>query len=92
MPSIHTRTKTRGPVRRRTRRPRRAVAAPVALPPTQKVMFTLEPADLAWLDTTAATLKGVRRRTTKSELVRLGLWLLRQKEVEEVRELLRQVD
>lgn len=55
-------------------------------------MFTLESADLAWLDTTVATLKGVRRRTTKSELVRSGLWILRQKELEELRELLRQID
>jgi hypothetical protein len=55
-------------------------------------MFTLELADLTWLDTTVATLKAVRRRTTKSELVRVGLWTLRQKEIDEVRELLRQVD
>jgi hypothetical protein len=55
-------------------------------------MFTPEPANLTWLDTTVASLKAVRWRTTKSELVRLGLWTLRQKEIDELRELPRQVD
>jgi hypothetical protein len=47
---------------------------------------------VAWLDTTVAQLKRVRRRTTKSEMVRLGISVLRQRDPDELRDLLRQLD
>ena len=58
----------------------------------QRVMSTLEPDEVTWLDTTVARLKSVRRRTNKSEMVRLGLSVLRQRDPDELRELLRQLD
>ena len=52
------------------------------MPRPHKVMFTLESANLTWLDTTVASLKAVRWGTTKSELVRLGIWTMSHKEID----------
>ena len=62
------------------------------IPALERTMFTLERDDVTWLDTTVAQLKWVRRRTTKSEMVRLGISVLRQCKPDELRELLRQLD
>lgn len=58
----------------------------------QKMLVTLEQDDLSWLDTTVGTLKGLRRRTNKSEVIRVGLKLLREKTLDELRALLRDLD
>ena len=63
-----------------------------SLPAPERVMFTLERDDMAWLNTTVAQLKRTRRRTTKSEMVRLGISVLRQRDSDELRDLLRQLD
>jgi hypothetical protein len=63
-----------------------------SLPALERVMFTLERDDMMWLNTTVAQLKRTRRRTTKSEMVRLGISVLRQRDPDELRDLLRQLD
>lgn len=55
----------------------------------RKALFVLEAGDLEWLDATVAVLKRRRRRTSKSELMRLGLSLMKDKSEEELRQLLR---
>ena len=57
-----------------------------------KALFVMEPDDLQWLDSVVATLKSTRRRTNKSEMIKLGVALMRQKTLDELRELLRQLD
>ncbi len=58
----------------------------------RKALFVLEAKDLEWLDMTVATLKSTRRRTNKSEMMKLGLSLLKQKSPEELLGLLRNLD
>jgi hypothetical protein len=60
-----------------------------SLPPQQKLLLTLEQEDLDWLNTTVAHLKSMRRGSSKSELLRAGLSLLRKKTLDELREILR---
>jgi hypothetical protein len=60
--------------------------------PLEKVMFVLEPADLEWLDTTVARIKPGRRRTSKSELMRLGIGIMKNMDPEELRQRLRDLD
>lgn len=60
--------------------------------PLRKALFVVEAQDLEWLDMTVATLKQTRRRTNKSELVKLGLSLIKGKNPEELKELLRNLD
>jgi hypothetical protein len=60
--------------------------------PLEKVMFVLEPADVAWLDATVAGLKAGRRRTSKSELMRLGIAIMKKLDPQELRQQLRDLD
>jgi len=60
--------------------------------PLRKALFVLEAPDLEWLDMTVATLKSTRRRTNKSELIKLGVALMKEKNLDELRELLRNLD
>lgn len=58
----------------------------------RKALFVLEAKDLEWLDMTVATLKSTRRRTNKSEMIKLGIALMKEKSPEELRDLLRNLD
>jgi hypothetical protein len=60
--------------------------------PLVKAMFVLEPDDLAWLDTTVGGLKPERRRTNKSEMIRLGIAIMKRMDPEELRQQLRELD
>jgi hypothetical protein len=60
--------------------------------PLEKVMFVIEPADLAWLNTAVTELKAVRRRTSKSEMIRLGIAIMKKMDTEELRQHLRDLD
>jgi hypothetical protein len=55
-------------------------------------MFVIEPSDLAWLNTAVSELKAVRRRTSKSELMRLAIAIMKKMDPEELREQLKQLD
>lgn len=58
----------------------------------RKALFVLEAKDLEWLDMTVATLKSTRRRTNKSEMMKLGIALMREKGPEQLLGLLRNLD
>ena len=60
--------------------------------PLEKVMFVIEPADLAWLNSAVADLKTVRRRTSKSEMIRLGIAIMKKMGPDELRQQLRELD
>jgi len=60
--------------------------------PVRKALFVLAAEDLEWLDSTVAHLKRKRRRTNKSELVRLGIALIKQLSEDELRQQLRELD
>jgi hypothetical protein len=90
-----TRATTSKPRRQRTfsneaasRRNRLQFAPPSRKVPL-KILVSVEPEDLEWLDVTVGTLKGTRRSTTKSEIVRAGLKLLMEKRPDELKELIR---
>lgn len=70
------------------RRSRAHFAAPPRKSPP-KILVSVEPADLEWLDVTVGALKSSRRSTTKSEIVRAGLKLLMEKRPDELKELIR---
>jgi hypothetical protein len=55
----------------------------------RKALFVVDAADLEWLDSTVAVLKRKRRKTNKSEIIRLGLALMKEKSTEELGKLLR---
>jgi hypothetical protein len=55
----------------------------------RKALFVVDATDLEWLDSTVATLKKKRRKTNKSELIRLGLFLMKAKKTEDLANLLR---
>jgi hypothetical protein len=55
----------------------------------RKALFVVDATDLEWLDTTVALLKRKRRKTNKSEIIRLGLALVKEKSAEELGRLLR---
>jgi len=81
--------------RRRPSAPRRKAGKSAAAhepPPLEKVMFVIEPADLAYLNTTVANLKAERRRTSKSELIRLGIAIMQNMDPGELRQHLRDLD
>lgn len=84
------------PKSRRTPTERRKLGqgllSPKALKPLEKVMFVLEPGDLDWLNKTVAGLKAERRRTSKSEMVRLGIAIMKKMPPDELREELRALD
>jgi hypothetical protein len=58
----------------------------------RKALFVLDVQDLEWLDTTVARLKRTRRKTSKSELMRLGVSMMKQLSEEELRRRLRELD
>jgi hypothetical protein len=69
--------------------PRRRAADDMGDASSRKLLVSFEVEDLEWLNVTVGTLKNSRRRTTKSEIVRMGLKLLREKRPDELKELLR---
>jgi hypothetical protein len=58
----------------------------------QPVLISLYPTDVAWLAATVTRLKRKRRKTAKSELVRLGLSLLKRQSEAELLEQLRTLE
>ena len=50
----------------------------------RRVLFTLYVDDVDWLKKTATRLKRTRRKTAKSELMRLGISLMKEKSEEEL--------
>jgi hypothetical protein len=58
----------------------------------RKALFVLDAQDLEWLDITVARLKRTRRKTNKSELMRLGVFMMKQLSEEELRRRLRELD
>jgi hypothetical protein len=61
-------------------------------PPYQSVLLLLEPQDVTWLDEMVGEIKPLRRRTSRNEMIRLGIALMKDKSPEELRELLRNLD
>ena len=55
----------------------------------QKTLVTLEKTDLEWLDATLREIRKNRRRTSKSDLMRVGVALLKEKNPEELCQLVR---
>jgi hypothetical protein len=60
--------------------------------PIRRVLFTLYSEDLEWLRKTTNSLKRTRRRTAKSELMRLGIALMKEKSQEELLTRLRNLE
>ena len=60
--------------------------------PVRKALFVLDIEDLEWLDATVVQLKRKRRRTNKSELMRLGIALMKRLSEEELRQQLRELE
>jgi hypothetical protein len=60
-------------------------------PPLERILVLLEPEDLKFLDNLVSELKPVRRRTSRNEMIRLGLTSLKGKSPEEVHEMLRTI-
>jgi hypothetical protein len=58
----------------------------------QPVLISLYPADIAWLDATLRRLKRKRRKTAKSEMIRLGIARLKRLSDEELLDLLRTLE
>ena len=58
-------------------------------PPLEKILVLLEPDDLKMLDKMVSELKPVRRRTSRNEIIRLGISTLKGKSPEEVQAMLR---
>jgi hypothetical protein len=53
------------------------------------MLISLYPADIAWLDATLVRLQRKRRKTSKSEILRLGLTLLKRQSDDELLDKLR---
>jgi hypothetical protein len=60
--------------------------------PVRKALFVLDVEDMEWLDSTVTQLKRKRRKTNKSELMRLGIALMKRLSEEELRQQLRELD
>ena len=60
--------------------------------PIRRVLFTLYVDDIDWLRQTAERLKRSRRKTAKSELMRLGISLMKEKSEEELLSRLRTLE
>jgi hypothetical protein len=58
-------------------------------PPLEKILLLLEPEELRFLDVLVAELKPARRRTSRNEIIRLGITSLKDKSTEEIQALLR---
>jgi hypothetical protein len=63
-----------------------------ALPALERVLVNFEPQDLKWLNEKVAELKPARRRTSRNELIRLGITIMRNMDPEELRQHLRELD
>jgi hypothetical protein len=61
-------------------------------PAMERILTLLEPDELTFLDKTVAELKPQRRRTSRNELVRLGIAMLRKMEADELLQHLRDLD
>ena len=56
----------------------------------KRALYTMELSDLEWLDSTAKELNKIsRRKTSKSELIRAGIALMKEKEAEDLKEILK---
>ena len=53
-----------------------------------KTFIYLDPNNAEWLDITVATMKRTRQRTNRSELIELGVALLRKKSLKDIAKLL----
>lgn len=60
--------------------------------PIRRVLFTLYLEDIDWLRQTTERLKRNRRKTAKSELMRLGISLMKEKSEEELLSRLRNLE
>jgi hypothetical protein len=58
----------------------------------ERVLLLLEPHDFKWLNEAVAEIKYERRRTSRNELIRVGISLAKEKSREELLALLRQLD
>jgi hypothetical protein len=56
---------------------------------TRRALFVLDVEDVEWLDDAVTTLKRKRRKTSRSQLVRLGVSLLRGMSQEDIEALVR---
>ncbi len=68
---------------------KRILGSPVSF---QKALFTMEKEDLEWITKTVSSLKESRRRTTKSDLMRVGVALMKEKSSEELQNLVRSLN
>ena len=55
----------------------------------RKRLYVVDVRDEEWLEDTVSSLKPIRRKTSRSELVRLGLAVLKEKNRDELTHLLR---
>jgi hypothetical protein len=62
------------------------------LPSLERVLVNFEPQDLKWLNEKVAELKPARRRTSRNELIRLGIAILRDMDPDKLRQHLRELD
>jgi hypothetical protein len=60
--------------------------------PLLKIMFVMEAQDIDWLNKVVADLKPERRRTSKSEMMRLGVAIMKKMDPDELRQHLRDLD
>ena len=65
---------------------KRILGSPVSF---QKVLLSMEKEDLEWVNKAVSDLKENRRRTTRSELMRVGVALMKEKSPEELCDLIR---
>ena len=68
---------------------RRILGSPISF---QKVLLSMEKEDLEWVNQAVLNLKEQRRRTTRSELMRVGIALMKEKSPEELRDLVRSLN
>jgi hypothetical protein len=59
--------------------------------PFRRLLFTIYAEDADWLRKTAGNLKRIRPKTAKSELIRLGVALMKEKSEEELLRRLREL-
>jgi hypothetical protein len=60
-----------------------------APPPLAPILLVVEPEDLQWLDATLGQLKPRRRRVSRNALLRLGISLLKEKNLDDLETMLR---
>jgi hypothetical protein len=58
-------------------------------PPLAPILLLVEPEDLQWLDATLGQLKPRRRRVSRNALLRLGIVLLKEKNIDDLDTMLR---